>query len=395
MGCAVPAGDVPRILGHYGGTTGPLVVCIGGMHGNEPAGVLAAQRVMRVLETTRPPFWGQFVALSGNRAALARRQRFVDEDLNRMWTPERLAGLASPQPSPPASRDEAELRELFETLSALLARCLGPAIVLDLHTTSAAGVPFSVISDTLPNRRLAVNIPAPVILGLEEHLDGTILNHINDCGFLALGFEAGQNDAASSVQHHEAVIWSTLSAAGCLRGTNMGEVCRLRDELGQPSRALPRVFEVRYRHPVVEGDRFFMKPGYRNFQPIDRGVVLATDRNGEIRAPESGFILMPLYQVQGGDGFFLVRPVRPAWLAVAAAARRVGLAAVLPSLPGIRRAPDRPDTLLINPMVARWLPIELLHLLGYRRQRREGTRLVVSRRRHVADGRNWKPHRLR
>jgi succinylglutamate desuccinylase len=40
--------DVPRVLGTYGGTTaGPLVICLGGIHGNEPAGVLAAQRVVQ------------------------------------------------------------------------------------------------------------------------------------------------------------------------------------------------------------------------------------------------------------------------------------------------------------------------------------------------------------
>lgn len=67
-------------------------------------------------------------------------------------------------------------RELLEEIDAALARRRGPVIFLDLHTTSAAGTPFTIIADTLLNRRLALSLPAPVILGLEEHLEGTTLN---------------------------------------------------------------------------------------------------------------------------------------------------------------------------------------------------------------------------
>ena len=39
---------------------GPLVICIGGMHGNEPAGVFAAQRVVRALKSTAHRFGGRW-----------------------------------------------------------------------------------------------------------------------------------------------------------------------------------------------------------------------------------------------------------------------------------------------------------------------------------------------
>ena len=42
-----------------------------------------------------PPFKGQLVALAGNRAALARGCRYISEDFNRIWLPERLAALGS------------------------------------------------------------------------------------------------------------------------------------------------------------------------------------------------------------------------------------------------------------------------------------------------------------
>lgn len=47
-----------------------------------------------------------------------------------------------------------------------------------------------------------------------------------------------------------------------------------------------------------------MEPGFTNFQPVVRAQLLARDRHGDIRAVENGYVLMPLYQSQGTDGFF-------------------------------------------------------------------------------------------
>jgi succinylglutamate desuccinylase len=55
-----------------------------------------------------------------------------------------------------------------------------------------------------------------------------------------------------------------------------------------------------------------MLPGFRNFDPVREGQLLA--RSGpqlarEVRAPWSGTLIMPRYQGQGLDGFFLGRAV--------------------------------------------------------------------------------------
>jgi hypothetical protein len=374
--------EIPRVLGSYGGyADGPLVICIGGMHGNEPAGVFAAQRVLQTLQSAQMPFRGEFVALTGNRAALARGCRYIEQDLNRLWLAERLTALREQTLGVLGPEDE-EQRDLLAALEAALARQRGPVIVLDLHTTSAAGVPFTVIGDTLLNRHLALSLPTPLILGLEEHLEGTTLNYINDCGYIAVGFEGGQNEAPSSTANHEVALWATLLTAGCIRRADVPQFRSLYDELARHTKGVPRVLEVRCRHAIRERDDFVMEPGYTNFQAVERGQLLARDRYGEIRAREKGYILMPLYQSQGTDGFFLVREVNPFWLNVAAGMRQLRLERVLPWLPGIRRHPERPETLITDPKIARWFVVELFHLLGFRRQRSEGGKLIVSRRPH-------------
>jgi succinylglutamate desuccinylase len=49
-----------------------------------------------------------------------------------------------------------------------------------------------------------------------------------------------------------------------------------------------------------------MKPGYVNFQKINRGETLAVSQEGDVQSPSDGLILMPKYQPQGDDGFFIV-----------------------------------------------------------------------------------------
>ena len=68
-----------------------------------------------------------------------------------------------------------------------------------------------------------------------------------------------------------------------------------------------RLMELTYRHPVTEQDRFTMVPGFKNFDPVRAGQLLAHDRGGEIHAPADGRLFLPLYQAVGEDGFFLVR----------------------------------------------------------------------------------------
>lgn len=373
--------EFKRELGNYGGQkAGPLVICIGGIHGNEPAGALALERVLRRLQEEAPPFKGELVALAGNLRALNGGTRYLSQDLNRMWTPERLDLLKTHGCEAPTDPEDLEQRELLAVIWSALSRKCGDVIFLDLHTTSSDGAPFAIISDSLKNRHLAMQLGVPIILGLEESLDGTVLNYINELGYSAVGFEAGQHEAVSSVENHEAAIWLTMVEAGCLPPEDAPDLLALRRRLMRASRGLPPVLELRYRHGIHETDKFVMEPGYRNFQPIRKGQVLATDRSGNVRAPDSGLLLMPLYQRQGEDGFFLVGEVKLFWLKVSAWLRHRKLDRILPWLPGVNPLPDDQSALVINTRIARWFVIEICHLLGFRKHSQEQGRLIVRRR---------------
>jgi succinylglutamate desuccinylase len=382
---SVPEKKFHRELGRFSGQKpGPLVICIGGIHGNEPAGALALEIVLKKLREIAPPFRGELIALAGNVRALNSGVRYQHQDLNRMWSPERVAEIEELLPAQSATAEEAEQRELFEIIETALEHHTGEAIFLDLHTTSSEGAPFAIISDTLTNRRLALELGVPVILGLEENLDGTILNYINELGHAAIGFEAGQHRSPASLLNHEAAVWITLAAAGCIKPYYIHEFFDLRQHLKRSVGDVPRVMELRHRHVIHEADQFVMQPGFSNFTRVTKGQLLAKNRNGNVTSPEDGLLFMPLYQNQGDDGFFLVRQVNLFWLKVSARLRKWNFDRLLPRLPGVHSLPESPDSLAINTQIAHWFVVEICHLLGFRKHSQQGDLLIVGRRRQTA-----------
>ena len=143
---------------------------------------------------------------------------------------------------------------------------------------------------------------------------------------------------------------------------------------------MPRLIEVRHRHPIRGEDAFRMEQGYSNFKTVGKNQLLARDRNGPVRTPEAGLILLPLYQGQGNDGFFVSREVRPLWLRMSWVLRRLRLHGMMLFLPGVSRSPSSTHGLIVDTRVARAYPLEIFHLFGYRKLRQNGSCLVVSRR---------------
>ncbi|MEJ2086082.1 MAG: succinylglutamate desuccinylase/aspartoacylase family protein [Acidobacteriota bacterium] len=371
--------QIPRQLGELRGVEpGPTLICVGGLHGNEPAGVLATQRVFTSLKGQEASFRGPFIGLVGNRQALAQGKRFLNHDLNRAWHPDRLAKLRVEGLL--ATDEDQEQLELDKILGRIIEEADGRLFLLDLHTTSGPGSAFAILDDTLPNREIALDFPVPLILGLEEELSGTLANHFTAFGVTVLGFEAGQHVDPRSIDRAEAAIWIALDSGGLLGGSLRERASEARRYLRQESDLGRRIFEVRHRHPIEPADGFRMKAGYRSFGAVEAGEKIGTSMQGEVEVPFGGRLLMPLYQDQGEDGYFLVREVRPMWLPVSSAVRRLGFERYLHLLPGVQRHPLRSDSFIVDRRYARWLARQLFHLLGFRREGRLDRILVMTRR---------------
>lgn len=382
-----------RLVGRFGGRDeGPLLVCIAGLHGNEPAGVEALRRVHRRLGDARPPFRGRLVTLAGNLPALSRGSRFVDEDLNRVWTLDRISALeeairdGAPTPARLDTVEGNQQRQLLRAVRSVIETADRDQVYcMDLHTTSSHSVPFLTLSDSLRNRSLALNFPVPIVLGLEEEVRGTLLDFLDHLGIAGVGVEGGNHGDPTSVDHLERAVWLALVSLEMVDLADVPEHDGLRRRLRESAIGIPSLFEVRYRHELRAGDEFRMKPGYENFQSVSAGERVARDRRGEIPSPASGRIFLPLYQAQGNEGFFLVQEVARIWLQVSAVLRRLRLDVALRWLPAVQAHPEREESVVVHPRAAGPTLMNLFHLLGYRRERPEDGSLVLTRRKDVAE----------
>ena len=372
-----------RELGRYGDEqAGPVLITIGGMHGNEQSGIFALDHIISELYHRRPKVTGMLLALRGNLSALSNNQRYIDVDFNRIWTPNRMRELNDQGHHASAfTVEEREQIELFQVIRDYLHRSERDVYLLDLHTTSASSAPFVIMSDTLRNRAFANAFPVPAILGMEEHFVGPLITHLDDLGLSSVAFEAGQHDDPASIDLQVAAIWIALTACGCLSPDDVPEYWRHFERLQSASSDLERVYEIRYRYEIQKAETFAMRPGFANFQDIATGQELATSEDHSVTAHIPGQIFMPLYQAQGNDGFFIIAPVKYFWLTISKWLRYSRLSALLPLFPGIRKNTPDGDELRVNRRICRWFTTEIFHLFGFRRKRYDPDSITFIKRR--------------
>lgn len=373
---------LPRRLGEYGPCGGPTLVVIAGLHGNEPAGVLAVQKILKQLYEHQPPFRGRIIGLAGNLAALAKGVRYIDADMNRLWHTDILKG-ADRQVDNGSQRsciEMQEVRELYAEIQTILKSETGPFYLLDLHTTSSISPPFIPFDDTLQNRAFVERFPVPCILGIEEYLPGTLLSYFNRYGVVAFGYEAGQHADPNSVEYHVAMLALSLEQAKCIDRQHFSGLEQYHALLSSGSQGVSGFFEICYRYSIHPEEQFQMLPGFSSFQQVHRHQPIASNRQGDILANQTARIFMPLYQTQGQEGFFLVRPVSRIWLKLSKRLRQWRLERVIAKLPGVQRLDEDGSQLLVDPRTARFLSRQIFHLLGYRQAPSNGRWIRFSRR---------------
>ena len=378
---SVSIAEGEHVIGEFiGDENGPTLVVIGSIHGNETSGLIAMRKVAPEIENLADRLKGRVYLIAGNTRAINEGVRYIDADLNRHWTIETVERNMPGSTISTNRAEDIEQRELLEILEGVFRSAKNEVYVLDLHSTSSDSSPFAMIGDTLRNREFARKFPATVLLGIEEQLDSTVLEYINNVGAITLGFEAGQHTTQAAVDNQEALMWLALLNTKILpsnRAIRRRHERVLRNAMGDA-----KIIEIRYRHGITPEDGFKMELGYKNFQPVRKGELLANDRHGEIKARETSLILMPLYQDQGDDGFFLGREINQFWLKLSRILRKMRLGAIMHFLPGVRKHQTDDNTLIVNTRIARILPLQIFHLLGFRKRRWRNEKLVVSRRKH-------------
>ena len=283
-------GEVRGVMTRDSGVSGPHAAVVALMHGNEIAGAVVLDTLLR---EGLAPRRGRLSFVFANLDAFARfdpsdptASRFIEEDMNRLWAEETLAG-------PPRSL---ELRRA----QALLPVLRGVDVLLDLHSMLLQPVPILLAgrNEAAFGLALKVGVP-PLIVADHGHPTGLrLLDHAQFAGgrSRALLLEAGLHWEPETV---------AVMREGTLRFLAAADVLPAMPAPAAP----PRV--ARVTDTIVPAShRFAFVQRFRGGEVIPaEGTLLATDGEREIRTPYPDCLLvMPaLRPVRGHTAVRLAR----------------------------------------------------------------------------------------
>ncbi len=371
--------EIERLIGSLGsGKNGPCCIFFGGVHGNEPSGVIALEEVFEQLKKLDILINGSIYGIGGNLAALKEGKRYTVTDLNRLWTEKRMRAVEEEQYLA-ENQDEVELLAIYNLVEEILEKEDGPFYFFDLHTTSSETIPFITVNDSLLNRKFTELYPLPLVLGIEEYLDGPMLSYYNEKGYVSFGFEGGEHNSLDAIENHKAFVYLTLVFSGIIEGSEIDSSDYFQ-HLADQAKGVEHFYEIYHRFEIEDEGSFKMNFGFENFQKIKKGEQLAVYNSEKVEAEHNSIIFMPLYQSSGNDGFFLIKQTKTFFLRLSTWIRKLKIDRLLPILPGVYWYDSKKEKMLVDLRIARFLAKPLLHLMGYRTRQYENDVLIIKNR---------------
>ena len=274
----IVAEELSRVIGCIEGSEpGPKVIALGGMHGNEPAGVIALQQVIENLKPKSRHFKGAFLALRGNIQALQQGVRYIDEDMNRIWFPSIIEKIRRTSEENLESSERREIKSLLRILDDFMGDDSSQlTIFADLHSFSAHGSMFAITAPHKDHINLFAKLQRTTLfLALKKRCCGAALSYYQDQGHVTFALEGGQHQAGVTVQNNAAALLAMLDEIGCLDTTDLPAFEQHEAYLADENKRLPAKVELVYQHMIENGDAFEMRPGYKNFQRVTEGRMVS------------------------------------------------------------------------------------------------------------------------
>jgi succinylglutamate desuccinylase len=264
--------------------TSQCLIVIGGVHGNEPAGVRAINMLTTLARDGEWKISGNVFGLVGNPRAFDESARFIEENLNRAF------GRAEKEDSYEAVRAK-EIGSWFKEL----ARTFKMLYVIDLHSVSVGETRIAVFNaDNSRGKELAERSPISLHLAYRESsLPGTLVGAIEKLGGVGLVIECGNHSSETgttvALEHVEDIL-EALDMLEQKTVTFRGRV----------------MYEGKHRSytllsPIKPSKGFAFTLPVESEMALHEGQIYARDENGEHRASNGTYIMMPSKDPQPDD----------------------------------------------------------------------------------------------
>ncbi|WP_255190627.1 succinylglutamate desuccinylase/aspartoacylase domain-containing protein [Natronobeatus ordinarius] len=244
------------------GSGTPELAVLAGVHGDEPCGVRAVERLLE----DRPPVTRPVKLVVANERALERGVRYVDEDLNRAFPGDLDA-------------DSHEGRLAFD-----LTRELEGCLTFSMHSTQSHADPFAVVDDvTDVARTVCAQLPVTSLVETGDFVEGRPFTAVE-----TIEVECGLQGSRKAAENADRLTRAFLTAVGALPGDTVG-------------RTLP-VFRLVDRIPKTRADSY--EVFVENFERVDPGEPYAAADGARQVADEPFYpVLMSSYGYRDVFGY--------------------------------------------------------------------------------------------
>ena len=283
---------IPFVWTFDSGTPGPHVALTAVVHGNEPCGAIALDWMLaQDLRPSQGKLSFAFINTAAYHAfdpADPNASRWVDEDFNRLWSPQVLDS-AERMLTVELARAR-EIRPWLDTVD----------LLLDIHSMQHKTEALMLAGPLAKGRGLAraVGVPA-VVVSDSGHAEGVRMRDYPrfvdpQSSRNALLVECGQHWEAPAADIALDTALAFLAATGAVPV-----------EYAAAHRPLPAPDTMRFYEvsgPVtVETEDFRFADDWRGFEHLPEGTLIAHDGNREIRAPHATTVLiMPSLRLSPG-----------------------------------------------------------------------------------------------
>jgi len=275
------------------GIDGPHVMISAVVHGNELCGAIAVDHLHR--QGVRPTC-GKLTLAFMNVAAYhsfnpedPTKSRFVDEDFNRVWTPEILEG----------PRDSVELRRAREVRSIVEE----VDFVLDIHSMLISPAPLMMAGPVAKGRKLAKDVGLPeFVISDAGHANGTRMRDYVD--FInpnshknALLVECGTHWAKETGELAIKSAYRFLDIFGMIEP-------ELAKKFGPSETDLPVQTFVEVSGPyTVQTDNFKYAEDYKGMEILEKeGTIIGHDGETPVTTPYDNCVMvMPSLNIKKGE----------------------------------------------------------------------------------------------
>lgn len=266
------------------GNAGPHLLLLGGIHGNEICGQVALKAIVDELDSGELPLKAGKVTLipQCNPWACASNVRYVEANLNRVVT----------RHEAPQNYEE----HIADIICGHIEKC---DAMVDIHSAHAGIGPPFIFNDypSEENNKLARILGGTYIIGgwAEMNGDDAVIPTTQDFahlhGKLNCLIECGEHTDPQAITVADRAARNAMIHLGLIDG-----------EIVVPEVEKDVKITGAY---VKERKGDFVHKNFRHMQPIEAGQLLAKYDDGEeVKAPESGFLILPFYEAKPTDEWF-------------------------------------------------------------------------------------------